>query len=392
MGFTTIFDPIAKETGWSYTQISFASSLRGFEVGLLVPIAGMIMDRWGPRKLVFGGLMVASIGMIMLSKVQSLLMFYTAFGLVCVGMSATPSTLLAATVANWFQKHQGLAMGITTSGVSLGGILIPVMTHFVDTYGWRQAMVIAGVGVFAIPLPLSLLLRHKPESYGMLPYGKVPEPENDGLANPGVGKNIQSPGVGLMKALRQPAFLIIAIATLCHVMAVNAVMTHIMPFFTHIGVERAKSGLIIGAVPLIGVAGRIGFGWFMDRMDRVKAATLALALTALGVFIFMFITADRPVLIFAFILSFGIGWGGIVPMVSGLVIQFFGRFRMATITGCIGSVMMVGILVGAPLAGWAFDVYGSYRIAWILIGTILCMATVAFYLSMQHIKGRYQNV
>jgi sugar phosphate permease len=377
MGFTTIFDPIANEMGWSYTQISLASSLRGFEVGLLVPIAGMIMDRWGPRKLVFGGLVVTGVGMIMLSRVQTLLMFYTAFGLVCVGASTMPAPLLTATVANWFHKHRGLAMGITSSGVSLGGILIPVMTALVDTYGWRQAMIMAGVGIWTIPLFLSLLLRHKPEPYGFLPYGTFSGDRE--LENPDLRENSSSPGVRVIDALRLPAFWIISVAILCHVMAVNAIMTHIMPFFSHIGVGRDHSGLIIGAIPLIGVVGRIGFGWLMDRIDKIKAATLALVLTSLGVIFFIFVTADRPVFIILFILCFGIGWGGIVPMLSGLVILFFGRHRMATITGCVGSVMMVGILAGAPLAGWTFDVYGSYRAAWCVMGLLLSSVTFVFY-------------
>ena len=387
MGFTTIFDPIAREMGWSYTQISFASSLRGFEFGLLIPIAGMIMDRWGPRKLVFGGLIVVGAGMIMISRVQTLLMFYAAFGLVCVGMSAAPVTLLTATVANWFQEHPGLAIGITSSGVSLGGIMIPVMTYIVDAYGWRQAMVIAGVGVWIIPLPLSLLLRHKPETY----------PDGEAAGN-GAGENtaIQEGGralrFGAIEALRQSAFWIMAVAFLFHVMAVTAIMTHIMPFFTHIGVERAQSGWIIGALPLIGVVGRIGFGWLMDRMNEIKAATLALVLTGLGVFIFMFVTADRPVLIFLFILSFGIGWGGGVPMMSGLVILFFGRHRMATIIGCIGSVMMVGILAGAPMAGWTYDSYGSYRAAWLIMGVMLSAAIFVFYFSLRRFDKKTRRV
>jgi MFS transporter, OFA family, oxalate/formate antiporter len=390
MGFTTIFNPVAGEMGWSYTQISFAASLRGFEVGLLVPISGMIMDRWGPRRLVFGGLIIAGAGMLMLSQARSLSMFYAAFGLICVGMSTSPATLLMSAVANWFRRYEGLAMGITASGVSLGGLLIPVMIYFVDAYGWRQTMVIAGVGVWATLLPLTLLLRHKPELYGALPDGEAAG--NLERKNPSIHVSKRIPDVGAKEALAQPVFWIIASAFVCHVMAVTAITTHIMPFFSTIGVERTQSGLIVSAVPLIGIFGRVGFGWLGDRIDRIKVATLALALSGLGVFIFMCVTANRLWVIILFILVFGIGWGGTVPMLSGLVIKFFGRHRMGTIIGCIGSVMMVGILAGAPLAGWTFDLKGSYQTAWFIMGSMLSAVTGVFYFCMRHFDRQNQNV
>ena len=130
----------------------------------------------------------------------------------------------------------------------------------------------------------------------------------------------------------------------------------------------------------------------MDRVNVIKAATLALVLTGLGVFIFMFVTVDRPVLIFLFILCFGIGWGGGVPMLSGLVILFFGRHRMATIIGCMGSVMMVGILAGAPMAGWTYDSYGSYRAAWFIMGVMLSAVTFVFYFSLRRFDRKTRRV
>jgi MFS family permease len=282
-----------------------------------------------------------------------------------------------------------LAMGVTASGVSLGGLLIPVMTYFVDAYGWRQTMVIAGVGVWAILLPLTLLLRHKPELYGALPDGEAAG--NLERKNPSIHVSKRILDVGVKEALAQPVFWIMASAFVCHVMAVTAITTHIMPFFSSIGIERTQSGLIVSAVPLIGIFGRVGFGWLGDRIDRIKVATLALALSGMGVFIFMYVTADRPSLIILFVLVFGIGWGGTVPMLSGLVIQFFGRHRMGTIIGCVGSVMMVGILAGAPLAGWTFDLKGSYRTAWLVLGSMLSAVTVFFYFCMRHFDRQSQN-
>ena len=107
LGFTAVFEPIANELGWSYTQISFAASLRGLETGLLAPVAGMFLDRWGPRPVVVFGALLNGFGLMLLSQVNSLAMFYTAFIFIAAGVSTTTSGLLMTAVANWFQKRAG---------------------------------------------------------------------------------------------------------------------------------------------------------------------------------------------------------------------------------------------------------------------------------------------
>ena len=165
LGFTAVFEPIVDEFGWSHTQISLAASLRGLERGLLAPFAAILSDRWGPSRVVFGGLILCSLGIILLSTVTSLTMFFTSFILIGIGVSATATPLLMVLVLSWFPKKGGLAMGIAASGVALGGLLVPLITFFIDTLGWRQTVFIIGMGVLVIPLPLSFLLRKRTEKY-----------------------------------------------------------------------------------------------------------------------------------------------------------------------------------------------------------------------------------
>jgi MFS family permease len=376
MGFTAAFEPIANEFGWSYTQVSLAASLRGLEVGLLVPIAGMLMDRWGPRRLVFGGVILSGLGLMLLSRINSLTMFYASFILISTGVSTATTTLLMTVVANWFRKKVGLAMGIAASGVSFGGLLIPFVTGIIDTFGWRQAMIIMGLGMWAIPLPLSLLLRHKPEQYGYLPDGEDCRSVFDG--DHSRLETSEEVHVGAKEALTSWPFWIIAIAFLCQVLPVSAVNTHIMPYLSSIGIARSTSSFIASALPLLTVIGRVGFGWFGDRVDKRRVAALALALTSLGVLILGYTSAGRNWVIIAFIIVFGIGWGGAVPMLSGLLREYFGRERLGTIVGFAGSVMMMGVITGAPLAGWVFDQWGDYQPAWFILAGVVGVATILF--------------
>jgi MFS family permease len=376
LGFTAAFEPITQEFGWSYTQVSLAASLRGLEVGFLVPVAGMLMDRWGPRRLISGGVALSGLGLMLLSQINSLATFYACFVLISAGVSTATTTLLMAVVANWFHKKVGLAMGLAASGVAFGGLLIPLITSLVDTFGWRQAMIIMGLGMWAIPLPLSLLLRHKPERYGWLPDGEdYRSVLDDSHSRPEASNEVH---VGAKGALTSWTFWIIAIAFLCQVLPVSAVNTHIMPYLSSIGIPRSTASFIASALPLVTVVGRVGFGWFGDRVDKKGVTALALALTSLGVLILGYTSVRRTWVIMAFIVVFGIGWGGAVPMLSGLLREYFGRERLGTIVGFAGSVMMVGVITGAPLAGWVFDQRGDYQPAWFILAGIVGVATVLF--------------
>ena len=147
-GFTAIFEPITKEMGWSYTQVSLAASLRGLEAGLTAPVIGVLADRWGPRRLIFGGTLITTMGLILLSRTTSLGMFYGSFALISVGMSCCTMTVLTTAVANWFQRKVGLAIGIAVSGFGLSGLLVPIMIKLIEMYEWRMTMGILGLTVW----------------------------------------------------------------------------------------------------------------------------------------------------------------------------------------------------------------------------------------------------
>ena len=233
-GFTAVIEPIAEELGWSYAQISLAASLRGLEMGLLAPLVGFLADRWGPRRLVFGGSILGGIGLLALSRVSSLGMFYFAFALISVGTSACIGTVLITVVANWFRRKAGIATGIVVSGFGLGGLLVPLVTMLVDTLQWRTAMVGLSLGIFIVVMPLSLVLRHKPEQYGYQPDGEVDSVvEASESQTSRVTAEISIPA---KQALRNRAFWHMAVASMCHAFVVGAVVTHMMPYLSSMGV------------------------------------------------------------------------------------------------------------------------------------------------------------
>ena len=265
-GFTAIFEPIANDMNWSYTQVSLASSLRGLEAGLLAPVIGVLADRWGPRRLVFSGTLITVGGLLMLSQTSSLGMFYGAFTIIAIGMSCCTMTVLMTAVLNWFHRRIGLASGIAVSGFGLGGLLVPVIVSLTEIYEWRTSLIILAMGMLVIVLPLSLLSKHKPEHYGYLPDGQVANGAifvDTANASPTAEEDVTA-----KLALRSRAFWHITVAFTFHITVVSATITHVMPYLSSIDITRSTSSLIATAIPLVSIVGRLALGWLGDRFHR----------------------------------------------------------------------------------------------------------------------------
>ena len=374
-GFTTLIEPLADDFGWSYTQISFAASLRGMEMGILAPLVGMLVDRWGPRRLLFGGLIITSLGLMLLSRTTSLGMFYGAFVLMAIGISTCSSTVLMTAVANWFRRKIGIATGIMICGYGFSGLLIPVIVNLIDTYEWRMTLALLTIGLLAICLPLSLLVRHKPEQYGYQPDG---EAENTVILNNSLAKaKVDEVNVGTKQAVKSRTFWHIALALMCQFIILSAVITHVMPYLSSIGFTRAISGLMAAGIPLASIGGRLGLGWLGDKVDKRRVAAGAFALMCGGLLCFGFISAGDTWLLVTFLILFGIGYGGNNTLRASLIREFFGRKNFGAIHGLMIGVMALGSIAGPPLAGYVFDNWGSYQPIWFVFAGLAIAALLS---------------
>lgn len=373
-GFTTVFEPIANEMGWSYTRIALGPSLLGVEAGLLAPLLGVFADRWGPRRLISGGAVLTASGLFLLSRTTSLGMFYGALALMAVGISCCTMTVLMTAVTNWFHRRVGLASGIAVSGFGFGGLLIPVMVKLIDVYDWRTTLTILAVGMVVLILPLSLLFRHKPEQYGYAPDGAVPQPPNSDGSIPPVQSVDVDVEIRVRTALKSRTFWQLALAYTVQVLLVSSIVTHVMPYLSSIGIGRSMATVVATAVPLISIVGRFGLGWLGDRVNRRVMAAVAFGMMGLGSLCFALAgTAGTWLLVF-FLLLFGIGYGGGNSLRPSLGREYFGRASFGTIFGLIIGVNMLGGLSGPPLAGWVYDTWGTYRSTWFVFAGLAVVA------------------
>lgn len=378
-GFTAIFEPIAEEFGWSYTEISLAASIRGLEAGLLAPVIGMFVDRWGPKRLIFGGVVFTVLGLILLSRITSLGMFYFASILTAIGISSSGTSVTMTAIANWFRRKVAIASGIMIAGYGFGGLLVPVMVRLVDQYQWRTALVILALGMLVVGLPLSLLVRHKPEQYGFLPDGEV-----SGAVVPGGGPSVVHTAelnIGARQALKSRSFWHIVLALVPQFLVVAAVVTHVMPYLSSFGVARATSGAVATAIPLFSIGGRLGFGWLGDRLNKKRLAAAGLTMLMLGLLSFEFTSTLGTGLLVPFLIFFGMGYGGNVIMLGVLLREYFGRGNFGAILGLAWGILILSNAGGPPIAGWVFDHWGSYQGVWLAFAGLTFLGVVIMMLT-----------
>jgi MFS family permease len=356
--FTAFFEPIHQEFGWSYTQISLATSLRGLEMGIFAPIVGFLVDRFGSRKLLLGGTIIIGIGLVLLSFTQSLLMFYLCFLFIALGAGGCTSVVTMTAVAIWFKKNVGLALGIMASGFGAGGLIIPLIVSMIDASGWRLTLVILGVGMWLLGVPLSLIVRDRPDQLGLSPDG----PLTESSTTSDQGESPEKTKRAFLEMIKKRSFLYLNIAETVRMMTVTAVVTHLMPYLSSIGIPRATSGAVAAALPLVSIVGRFGFGWWGDRFDKRIVLATTFFLMSAGVFAFCYVQSFWVLLLF--ILLFAPGFGGSMVLRGAILQEYYGMASFGKMLGIVLGSASIGGIIGPTLAGWAFDTLGSYTSVW----------------------------
>lgn len=377
-GFTAFFEPIARDMGWSYTQVSLAASLRGMEMGILSPFIGVLVDRLGPRKVIFSGGTATAMGLAVLSATTSLPMFYAAFGLMAIGMSACTMTVLMTAIANWFRRKIGTATGLAICGFGFSGLLVPLIAQLISTYEWRTAALILAVGMAVIVLPLSFVFRHKPEDYGYLADGQT---RAAAYAESQAAVQPIEVDARAREAVRSTVFWRLGLCYMYHMLVVNATVTHVMPYLSSVGVSTSLSSLIAMGIPLASVAGRLGLGWLGDKHDKRVVAAVGFAIMGLGMLCFGHASAASTWVLVPFLALLGVGYGGGNVLRPSLVREYFGRANFGAVFGLMMGIGAVGAIAGPTLAGWAYDNWGAYQGVWYLLAG-LALVAVALVLSI----------
>ena len=368
-GFTAFLDPLVKEFGWSYTQVSFAASLRGLEMGILAPLVGFLADRFGSRKLILSGVITVGFGLILLSLTRSLTMFYGSFILLAFGAGGCTSVVTMTAVANWFKKNVGIAFAVMASGFGASGLIVPLIVRLIDGYDWRTALIILGLGMWALGIPLSFVIRNKPEQYGYLPDGKLA----DGRISEHEIQH-EMVEISFKEALKKRSFLYLNLAEVMRFMVLTAVVLHIMPYLGSMGISRPTAGLVAAAIPLFSIIGRFGFGWLGDVFDKRYVIAVTFGFMGMGMLAFSHMQSKWAIYLFLFLFSPGFGGGAVLR--GAVLREYFGRNSFGKMIGILMGFASIGGIIGPTLAGWVFDTLGSYDFIWLVFAGCISLAII----------------
>ena len=376
------FAEIRSAFGWSSTSTSAAFSFQRLQGGVAQPLAGFLVDRVGTRIMVFVGILLIGLGWIWLSQVDSLWEFYAAIIVSALGMSIGFGVPFNAALVNWFRRGRSRAVGLVWSGTPLAGLLVGVVGILVIQLGWREAALIVGITILAIGLPLSLVIRHRPEPHGYLPDGDAPPASSQG------GARLRSSAAGLTvaEALRARAFWIISVGIGVESLAISSLIVHQVAHMKEAGLGTGAATTVVSVGAAAFIVGRLPYALVGHRLDLrlLLVAVFLLAAVAVGAFAY----PGEIWTIGVYVGIFGVAHGIITPLRSVAVADYFGTRAFGAISGLFEVPSVVSGIAGPVLLGWVFDWRGEYTPAILGIAALLALtAPVFLFLHKPPYKG-----
>jgi MFS family permease len=381
-GFSLLFDPIVNEFGWSTMATAAAFSLRSEVSAFGAPITGWLADRMGARRTMMLGVYVTVWGFVAFSQVNSLLTFYLSFALIAVAATATGNQVAMVAVSWWFIRKRSRALAGLTVGAGLSGITVPLFAMLVNGAGWRTALLLWALIITVVCIPVCLIIRDKPEHYGLLPDGDRPAPVAVSAAATGGRPRVvvhRAPSLTVRQALHSRTFWYLGAAMLLQGLGSNPAVALLVPALSKVGIEPAHSALAIAAVPIISLPGRVAAGWLGDTHDKRVLMAGCLALQGAGVL--MLAATTTPWMLVLAIALFAPPFGGLIPLRPALQAEAFGVQSIGTIQGLMNTVATFGGFVGPLLVGALVDLTDSYQLGFAIVG-VATLAGIPFALAI----------
>ena len=377
--FSLLFPPILEEFQWDRGVTAGAFSFGFIVSGIMSPLIGRMMDRFGPRAVMELGTLLMAGGFLLAPLTSQPWHLYLSIGVlvgggsVCLGYSGQSLYL-----PNWFARTRGLAIGIAFSGVGLGSVtLLPWVQSMILGSGWRDACWTLGLLILIVLIPINLLLHKRPEDIGQLPDGDAaPTSSSSNRPSNIVDRDWASIDWTLSRAVRTTRFWWLALGYFCALYAWYAVQVHQTKYLQEVGFTSNRSAWALGLVSLIGVAGQISLGHLSDRIGR----EWIWAISNLGFvicFLALLVLRHDQSMIWLYLMvaaQGGLGYG-LTSVMGAMVAEIFQGKHFGTIFGTVMLAALAGGAAGPWLTGTLHDALGDYTLAfWLGVGVSVVSA------------------
>jgi sugar phosphate permease len=362
-GLPFFYDSMVREFGWSRAQVTSGNAISKLIVGPLFGFfAGWMVDRFGPRRLMVAGILMAGIALAGLGAIHTLAGFYffylfNALGNVCGG--PLPNQVL---LSRWFTAARGRAMGFAYLGIGVGGALVPFLAVWLTrAVGWQGALQVLGLLIVVAALPLALCVRESPET------ASTPS------AAPAAPAAIAASAAPVFRA---PAFYLLLAGSMCSIAAVGGTNQHLKLFLSldH-GYSQAAAAEIASLVLASSLVGRLGMGWLADRFPKKYVMLLIYLLVASAIPLLFLV--GKPGAVYLFAVIFGIGLGGEYMVIPLMAAELFGVRVLGRAMGVILTADGVAEALAPVLVGRMHDVTGSYDTGFLAVIAFALAGAVA---------------
>jgi len=378
--FSIFFVAILEEFSWSRACTAGAFSLSALLLGISSWLAGRLVDRFGSRKILLGGVMILSFSTIASGWIQEVWHLYAFFGVLGAlggcGLGWVPHSVL---LSDWFTQNRGTMVGIAFSGMGAGILILgPVSQFLISWFGWRIAYMFLGSMVLIFLLPLNCMVRNRPSEqngpsilYRSNPTTTVHETEKS-----------EAPVWTLGRALRTLSFWCLILAFFLLPLGIYPVIVHQVAYIIDHGYSRVLAASILGVVGFLSTIGRLLFGTLSDRIGREKAITWSFVCSITGILILLLIPSLKAVFwLYLYALLFGVGFGARGPIVVAMMADFYHGKHFGSIYGFTNIGNGIGGALGPWLGGYLYDTTGSYEISFLICIPILVGACIFFWMA-----------
>jgi sugar phosphate permease len=377
--FGAYFAVLRDDRGWSKTELSGAAALHQVEAAILGPLLGWFIDRFGAQWVIRTGIVMFGTGFILLSYVDSLLAFYGAFIVTALGGSLCGFFPLNVSLIHWFQRRLARALSSVQIGFALGGLALPAVAWSLVTWGWRVTAFSSGIIIIAVSLPLSFVMRRRPEDIGEVMDG-IGARSGIPVSDPEKESRETACDFTAREALRTPAFWLLSLGHGFALFVVTGINTHAI---THMKeglgytIETASFAMMLQTLAQL-----VGVGlatWIGDRFDKRILSAICMLGHMSGL---LFLTyATGPAMIVAYAILHGTAWGLRGPLLQAIRADYFGRRAIGMILGLSFMIIVIGQIGGPMIAGVLADMTGDYRAGFTTLALLAGLGSAFFLLA-----------
>ena len=365
--FSVFFKPMVVGFHASRAAVSFAFSLFNFVGALSIPFTGVVIDRFGAKRVILLFTLLYGLGLCTALWVgDSLWQLYLFFIVVGVAMANGPAPVPhGVVISHWFNRHRGLALSLSMMGIGIGSIAVPILAQrLIMMFGWRSAFAMFGGAVLLVPLPvMAAWLQNDPAERGLRPDGDA-QVSFSQVALP------DKYGLSWREIWRSPTFwLLICIFSLAGA-SVHGSGLHMAAIFTDRGASAARAATATSLLGAAVIVGRLGSGYLLDRIFAPRIAILFYGATALGIAILCTGVYGNVALLAAFLI--GLGMGAEVETMGFMMSRYFGLAAFGTAYAVAFGAFMISGSAAVLLMGAGYDRFHSYRVPL----ASLCLAMV----------------